>query len=143
MLGWLKKRKNRAWIVSEFRKRADYIRESDKATQLAVSLAIAGYWKSFIYEYKSPSDFAKLPRDQQMTYRKKWVVLCQKVIEEDEPYSERLISAEMFVYYLTALIENDRKFENEAVEFFDLYACEGSAHNSLLEARRPDCLEIC
>jgi hypothetical protein len=135
MLGWRKNRKtgrddrakterdNRAWVVGEFRKRANSIRTSDPATQLAFSTILATSWKEFVAEHKSPSDFAHLPQDQQMSYYKKWIAMCQKLSNYND--TEKLIPAEMFVYYLAALMKNDRDFEIEAAEFLDAYAREG------------------
>jgi hypothetical protein len=126
MFGWFKRRgpaDDRTWAIAQFRKRRDEIESEPEEVQLGFAIVLAAYWKAFIAVHQSPAHFAKLPRDQQMDYFRKLMLLQANLVERNE--LEKAIPLEMLGLFIGAIINEDYAFEQEAATFLEPYARKG------------------
>jgi hypothetical protein len=104
--------------IKAFREKCQAIRAGDDVTQMAFAFAIALTWKAFLSEHTSPTAFAQLPRDEQMTYYRKCLAAAAGL--QRDPTTACALS--MFCDFLAAVISKDRDFELEAGQFLDSFA---------------------
>jgi hypothetical protein len=91
---------------------------------LIFEIAVATIWKAFLATFGTPSQFAKLPREEQMDYFRKSITAFLRMEEEN---FEGALPQRMFNFYLAFLINGHTALENEAAAFLDRYARKGWA----------------
>jgi hypothetical protein len=112
------------FVEAEFRAHKARIERGDAAQELIFAIATATIWRAFLGAFGTPSQFAKLPREEQMDYLRKSVICFLRMEEE---HAEAALSQRMFNFYLAFLINGNTLLENEAAVFLDRYARKGWA----------------
>ena len=113
-------------VVQQARQELEFVRSQwHPSTRFMLGVALGVFWKAFLTVYRTPDHFARTEPEVQRSYVVKLsaevakdnqtlAALCGQ--ETSKPYLKALCSkyGNVFLaYYLTAMLANDKEFEDE------------------------------
>lgn len=125
MLAWFKAKKRLTgveWMAARFQISKAAVEES-MLDEMFFAIPMAVIWKRFLDDFKEPANFARLPREHQMSYFRTSLADLEHQMQNAEP--ETALPRRLFTFYLAFLINGNSSLASEAAHFIDQYARKG------------------